>query len=137
MSDHLTLFGEDPNVTVSDQHGDDPAAVAPSNTNVEHACPITEGDFAVGVDFVLADPLVRGPVGELSGCGLDAGVEGRSGCLSIECSVGTDVVVVVDEGVELGLQLHQVARRGLFGQELLHGLVEPLDLAAGLGVVGT
>jgi hypothetical protein len=50
--------------------------------------------------------------------------------------VRSDVVVVVAEAVELGLEL--VERRGgwLFGEPPFEGLVEAFDLAAGLGVVG-
>jgi hypothetical protein len=50
--------------------------------------------------------------------------------------VRTDGVVVGAEGVELALELGDRAGRALAGQEALEGLVEPLDLAAGLGVVG-
>ena len=47
------------------------------------------------------------------------------------------VVVVVDEGVEQGLQLGDGGRLGGLGaQPLLHGLLESFDLAAGGGVVG-
>jgi hypothetical protein len=45
-------------------------------------------------------------------------------------------VVVAAEGVELGLQLPQGPGPGPGGEPLLEGLVEPFDLAAGLGVVG-
>jgi hypothetical protein len=46
------------------------------------------------------------------------------------------VVVVGDEGVELGLQRPDGRRRGAGGEPVLQGLVEPFDLAAGLGVIG-
>jgi hypothetical protein len=46
------------------------------------------------------------------------------------------VVVLVDEGVELGLQLRQGGGAGLAGECFLEGLVEAFDLAAGGGVVG-
>jgi hypothetical protein len=44
--------------------------------------------------------------------------------------------VVAGEGVELGLQGGDVAGGGLAGEPFLQRLVEPLDLAAGLRVVG-
>ena len=46
------------------------------------------------------------------------------------------VVVVGTEGVQLELQVAQRLSRGLLGEELLQGLVEAFDLAAGLRVVG-
>jgi hypothetical protein len=53
-----------------------------------------------------------------------------------ECAVRPGGVVVVAEGVELGLQLPQGPGSGLAGEPFLEGLVEPFDLAAGLRVVG-
>src|SRR2546422_6639556 len=48
------------------------------------------------------------------------------------------LLVVVDaEGIELELEESQVLSRRLALQETLHGLVETLDLAAGLRVIGT
>ena len=47
-----------------------------------------------------------------------------------------DLVVVSPETVELSLQLGQVARAALFGQVLFQRLVEALDFALGLWVVG-
>jgi hypothetical protein len=50
--------------------------------------------------------------------------------------MGSLLVVVGDEAIAVGLELgHGVG--GLLGEELLERLVEPFDLAAGLGVVGT
>jgi hypothetical protein len=46
------------------------------------------------------------------------------------------VVVVGGEGVELGLQAGEVSGGGLGGEPFLDGLLEPLDLALGLRVVG-
>jgi hypothetical protein len=45
-------------------------------------------------------------------------------------------VVVAAEGVELGLELSQGPGPRSGGEPALEGLVEPLHLAAGLGVVG-
>jgi hypothetical protein len=50
--------------------------------------------------------------------------------------VRPDLVVVVTEPVELGLELLDRSRLVLAGEEALQGLMEPLDLATGLRVVG-
>ena len=50
--------------------------------------------------------------------------------------VRADVVVVVGEGIELALQCGERLGGGLLGQVALERLVQALDLAAGLGVVG-
>jgi hypothetical protein len=50
--------------------------------------------------------------------------------------VRSDSVVVAGEPVELVLQPGHRGGAGLGGQPFLLGLVEPLDLAAGLGMVG-
>ena len=47
-----------------------------------------------------------------------------------------DVVVVVDEGIELLLELCERARALLLGQIALERLVQALDLPAGLRVIG-
>jgi hypothetical protein len=44
---------------------------------------------------------------------------------------------VANEGVELALQVLHGARTRLFGEVALHRLMEPFDLPAGLGMVGT
>jgi hypothetical protein len=50
--------------------------------------------------------------------------------------VGSHLVVVVAEAIELGLESGDGGGSALLGQPLLEGLVEAFDLAAGLGVVG-
>ena len=50
--------------------------------------------------------------------------------------MGSDLVVVAAEGVELRLQLAGGGRWWLLLQPFLEGLVESFDLAAGLRVVG-
>jgi hypothetical protein len=50
--------------------------------------------------------------------------------------VRPDLAVVRAERIELGLQLSDRGRRLLLGEVALERLVEPLDLPAGLGVVG-
>jgi hypothetical protein len=46
------------------------------------------------------------------------------------------VVVFVDEGVEVGLQLGDRVRWGLVGEPAFEGLLKSFDLATGGGVVG-
>ena len=87
------------------------------------------------VDAVVADPVVdrwwrRG------GAGLEARVEGVQGRVAVQSAMGADLVVVRAEGVELSLMDRQRGGRSLLGEVLLEGLVEALDLAAGLGVIG-
>src|SRR4051794_37021845 len=54
---------------------------------------------------------------------------------AVDASVGPLAVVVVDELIELGLQLGQGAGWAAAGSEpLFEGLLEPFDLAAGLGM---
>jgi hypothetical protein len=50
--------------------------------------------------------------------------------------VRPDSVVVAAEGVELGLQIGEGAAAGCRVSHFFSGLVEALDLAAGLRVVG-
>jgi hypothetical protein len=78
------------------------------------------------VDLVVPDPEVdRGDRG--GRVGFEPGVEHVDGGAPAKCAVGSVLVVVLDEPVELGLQLGERGRGGLFGQELLFGLVEPFD----------
>ena len=50
--------------------------------------------------------------------------------------VGADLVVVGDEAIHLRLELGDRMGSGLFAKEPLERLVEALDLAAGLGLIG-
>src|SRR5207249_10291710 len=103
--------------------------------DVPEAAQVAEGDLAGGVDAVVADAEVGGRR-RRPGPGLEAGVEGDQGCASVEGAVWALLVVVGAEGVELSLQEWERGRRWLLSQEPLEGLVEALDLAAGLGVIG-
>lgn len=61
---------------------------------------------------------------------------GLGGGAAVDAVVGSLVVVVGDEGVELGLQFGEVGGRWAAAEPFLEGLLEAFDLAAGLGVVG-
>ena len=65
---------------------------------------------------------------------LEAGVEGNQGRPALQGAEGTVVVAVGAEGVELQLEVSNGLRGRLFGEVALQGLVEALDLAAGLRV---
>ena len=64
-------------------------------------------------------------------------VEDRPRGPTVETSMGSDVVVVGDEAIDGSLELLLGFDALLGGHELLERLVEPLELAAGLGMVGT
>ena len=51
-------------------------------------------------------------------------------------TVRTEVVVGLDEGVQLGLQLDEGGGAGLAGEPFFEGLVEAFDFPAGGRVVG-
>ena len=99
----------------------------------------SEGDDAGVVDSVGADPVVdlAGPVGARAGLG--AGGVGSSWGGSVrQRAVRAPVVVFVAESVEQHLELgDRGGLDGLGAQPLLEGLLEPLYLPAGRGVVGS
>jgi hypothetical protein len=100
------------------------AWVPPEADLVEPAA-VAEGDFAGGVDDVAADPVMGGD-GGAGGGGLGSGGVGDAGG-SAEGAVWAVVVVVLGEGVQLGLQLGQGCGEGLAGQPSLQCLVEAFD----------
>ena len=91
------------------------------------------------VDDVVADAVVGvgAAVGGWGGFGAGV-VDGGRGRLVGQGPVRAVVVVVLGERIEQGLQLcHGPRLGGLGAQPLLQGLLEPLDLPAGGGVVGS
>ena len=126
--------------TVADEHG----GVAVVVVDTGHAAMPFDADgnsIAPDVD----DPAtVDDDVGAVRGAGQrDPEVDGRRCCrpcldgrAPADRTMGSVMVVVVDERVELDLQFGEVAGEALTAQPFLQGLLEPLDLAAGLGVVG-
>jgi hypothetical protein len=79
------------------------SVVVSSYSDVVEPSVVAEGDCPVLVDLVLTDPDVVGVEGRVGGSCLVPGVEGNSGSRPVFGSVGSDVVVVVDEPVDLGL----------------------------------
>ena len=119
---------------VGDQEGDGLAAVVSADADVVQAAQVAEGDAPCLVDAVVADAVV-GWWWATDGTGLDARVEGVQGRVAVQRAVRAMLVVVGAEGVELGLEHGEGRCRRLLVEESLLGLVEALDLAAGLGVV--
>ena len=94
---------------------------------------VAQCDDAGVVDAVAADPLVgRGRAG---GGGFRSGGIGRGRSLTVQGAVGSLLVVVGAEGVQLRLQFGQGSGSGLASEPLFEGLVEAFDFPAGLGVV--
>jgi predicted ATPase len=110
--------------------------VPAAQADVVQPAVVPQGEFAVGVDLVVADPEVAVDERDAGGGGLGPGCVGLGRGAPVQRPVRPEGVVVDGEGVELGLQLVEVGGAGLPGQPPLLRLVEALDLAAGLWVVG-
>ena len=117
--------------------GDGGAGVDPADADVAEAAVGAQGDGAVGLDAAGADG-VAGGCREGAGDGFGAGgVGGGRGGPVRQGAVRPGGVVEAGELVEEGLQAGQVSGLGGLGAEpFLEGLLEPFDLALGLGVVG-
>ena len=95
---------DDADVEVLDEHDHGGSGVGSSYADVVQATVVSQGQFAVGIDDVVADSVVAVVVAVDGGCGFGKGlVGGRWGALVREGSVGPVVVVVVDEDVDEGL----------------------------------
>ena len=127
---------DDGDVVGVDQEGDWLSGVGGADAEVVHPAGAAEADFAVAVDVVGADPVVR-PVGVVVGWGgFRGGGVGVGGGVAGEGPVGPEMVVEVAEPVELGLEVGEGGGGGLCGEPAFQGLVEAFDLALGLRVVG-
>ena len=124
---------------VLDEQDDGGSGVGSADADVVESAVVAQGDGAGFVDAVVADPVVGVGVAGLAGQGFGQRVVAACGGGSVrQGAVRAAVVVLVDEGVEQGLQLGD--RGGLVGlgaEPVLHGLLESLDLAAGGGVAGS
>ena len=112
------------------------AGVRGADAEVVHAAGAAQAHLAVGVEAVVAQPVVAGgvPVGGREGFGGRA--VGLSGVLAVKRAVGAMVVVVFAEPVELALQVGAGRGRRVGGEPALQGLVEAFDLALGLRCPG-
>jgi hypothetical protein len=107
---------------VGDQEFDLASFVGSAEPDVVEFARVAQADLAVGVDPVVPDAEVcDGLAGRW--LGLDPGAVGLEWCAPVEGSVGADVVVVVDERVELGLELCEVFCGCLLGEVALQCLV--------------
>jgi site-specific DNA recombinase len=102
FSDELPVEVYDADLLVGDEELDWAAFVGSSEADFVEATHVAQADLPGLVDLLLADTEVRFG-GVTGGFGLDAGAVGLEWCAPVEGSVGPDVVVVVDEGVELAL----------------------------------
>ena len=110
--------GEDADLEAGDEHDDAPAGVGAADADVVEAAVVAQGEAAAGVDAVVAD-AVAGAVDDLSsGVGAFSGGERVEGWSSADGAVGSDLVVVGDEPVELALELFLGGRGGLGGEVL-------------------
>src|SRR6202167_3120082 len=127
---------DDADVQVLDEEQDAGSGVAAAGADVVEPSLGAEGDEPGVVDAVGADAVVGvgGPVaGDCLGAGCVGG--GRGGAAG-ERAVRALGVIGAGEGVEQGLKVSEGGRlSGLGAEPVLHGLLEPLGLSLGLGVV--
>ncbi len=98
------VLGDDADVEVADEHEYGGAAVAVADADVVQAAGVAQGEFAVAVDAVFADAEVLADLDALSGGdGAGSGCPGGGWCAAVDAAVRAVVVVVLGEGVELGL----------------------------------
>ncbi len=96
-----------------------------ADADVVESAVVAQGEFAVGVDAVFADPEVFADLDALAGGdGSWAGCPGGRGGAAVDGAVGPVVVVVGGEGVELGLECGDVGCGWLSVEPVLEGLVE-------------
>src|SRR6267143_6320049 len=95
---------------------------------------VAKGDLAGEVNLVVTDAVVEWRW-LVRGLGFDECIEDSERGLPLERSVWPSRVVVVAKRVKLKLELGEGAGRRLLTEKALDGLVEALDLAAGLRVI--
>jgi hypothetical protein len=124
---------DDADVQVLDQEQDVGSGVVSADADVVEFSAVAEGDDAGVVDAVAADTVV-GAGGAVAGGGLGpGGVGGGRGGPVGQGPVRPFFVVDGGELIELGLEPGEGGGGRLPGQPFLEGLLEPLDLALGLG----
>ena len=75
-------------------------AVLDAQADMPEASQVAEGDAAVGVDLVMANPVVSRGGGE-DGAGLDPGIEGQERGAALQSATRSLLVVVTAEGIQL------------------------------------
>ena len=135
LAEECAVLGDDADVEVGGEDEHVGAVVRVADADVVQAAVVAQG-HAAAVDDVAADAAVRlgQPAG---GGGAGPGVPCLGRRAATERAVGPLGVVDLGERVELGLQVRD-GRAGIMrGEPAFERLVEALDLAAGLGMVGT
>jgi len=131
------VVGDDSQLQVAGEDQDFGAGPAASDADVVEPAVVTQGELAVGVDGVAADTEVLADADALPGrYRAGPGVPGGLGRLTADAAVRPLSAVVGGEGVQLGLQGGRGGSGVLAGEPFLQRLVQPLDLPAGLRVVG-
>src|ERR1700722_1504554 len=127
---------DDADVEVADEHQDAGSGVGPADADVVQPAVVAQGELAVGVDAVGADPVV-GAGGTVAGDGFGPGCAGGGGGRPAgQGEMRPLLVVIGGEGIEEVLELGDGGVGSLGGQPFLQALPEPLDLPLGLGVIG-
>src|SRR5579875_846902 len=123
-------------LVVVGQREDTLAGVCGAGAEVVHASGSAEAHFAVGIEPVVAQPVVALSVPVAGWERLRCGTVGLAWCASAERAVRASLVVVRSELVELKLQIRDGCGGRPGPEPALLGLVEALDLALGLGMSG-
>src|SRR5262249_17896193 len=118
-----------------DEQTDLGTLVRASDLDVAQRVLVAQAHLAPVIDGVVPHAEVRGRCAELRP-GFDPRAPSRKRGATAKGAVRTVLVVLDAETVQLRLQLRDRARRALMAEIALEGLVEALDLAAGLGVIG-
>ncbi len=127
LCEHFAVGGDRDGVQAVDEDDHGGAGTPSSVAEVHHAVAESQGDFPVRVDGVVADPPDVWVIGLRRCCFRDQRV-GEGGRASVQCPVGTVLVVVLEKLIELALQfLERVG--GAHREALLQRLPEPFDLA--------
>ena len=126
---------DDADVSASDQEVDLAVSVPGPDGDVSESAQVAQCDLAVVIDAVAADAVVGGRLEGFGAC-FETGVEGFYRGPSAEGAVRSDMVVVLAEVVQLKLQLSDGFSRRLLAEVELEGLVQALNLAAGLRLSG-
>ena len=104
VAEEFAFLAEDSDVEVGDEDDDASSFVGAADTDVVEAGAVAEGEFAGGVDAVVTDPGVGcHGVAVRVGRGFDERVERLAGWDHPAGGMGSGLVVVADEPVDLGL----------------------------------
>src|SRR5581483_2257161 len=134
FTQQLAVFGDGAHVVAGDEEHHRFAAVLVADVEVPETAQVTQRDAAVVVEPVAANAVID--LGLSRGrCRLQAAVESLQWSPAVEGAVWSLLVVDGAKGVELELEVSERVGGRLLDKEELQGLVEALDLAAGLRVI--